>query len=333
MKYQPPFDPALTGPVNGVHNQDNDASYANGNPQTGFEGSIPPAESFEHPQREIVEVIEWSGQTPDHEDLEQLRKALQWLVGERLVKSVGGAVPVYGGIDEDDEAHVIRSIEAGSNITVDLVETPPGSGLHKIRISSTAGGGVGGAGDPLVNIGDGAHVYKGNITDQEQLRSLKGTGGIVVTQNANDITVDGSALGGGGDGHVSGDVIIRQRIRGTIPQVNNPPGLIIHTATVNPKVAGNTLSLRWVCRIAATGVYYLDWRPAGGVWTQIITSWFYLTIDTNIAPTAYAGGPIVLECDLPVPVGAPAIEVRLRGNNLTGVDGGTYEVIEYQNVV
>lgn len=341
MKRQPPFDPAIIDPIDGIYNTDPDAPYVNGDPRIGRRGSIPPFEAVDHPQREIVEVIEWSGQTPDHEDLEQLRKALQWLVGERLVKSAGGAIAVYGGIDEDDDAHVIRSIEAGSNVTVDLVEAPPGSGLHKIRISSTAGGGVGGAGDPLVNIGDGAQVYKGNITDQEQLRSLKGINGIVVTQNANDITFDGSALGGGGGGeHESGDVIIRQRRFFSLAQsvnyhANSPT--TAWTQTITPKGVGNTLFVRADLHtgVDSTGATFtLSWRPAGGVWA---------TLQTRTLASAVEGGvnqfvDLMLRGEITVPAGPVNIELKLVHVTLTAVPnyvmgGSSIELLEYQDVV
>jgi hypothetical protein len=66
MKYNQPY---------GV--SDPNAAYINGNPSTGQMGSIPPAESIEYPQREIVNVITESGLTPDNADLTQLSKAIQ----------------------------------------------------------------------------------------------------------------------------------------------------------------------------------------------------------------------------------------------------------------
>ncbi len=65
MKYHAPFG-----------QPDPDASYQNGNPGAGIEGSIPPAEAIEQAQREIVAVIEAAGLTPSDGDLEQLKKAL-----------------------------------------------------------------------------------------------------------------------------------------------------------------------------------------------------------------------------------------------------------------
>lgn len=53
--------------------------YINGNVAAGLEGSFPPAESFEHPQREILAVIEGAGLTPTSTDLTQLKQAIDIL--------------------------------------------------------------------------------------------------------------------------------------------------------------------------------------------------------------------------------------------------------------
>lgn len=56
---------------------DPNASYINGNPATGTPGSIPPAQSIEHPQREIVAVIAGARQTPDANSVSQMAFAIQ----------------------------------------------------------------------------------------------------------------------------------------------------------------------------------------------------------------------------------------------------------------
>jgi hypothetical protein len=56
---------------------DTDAPYINGNPDTGTMGSIPPAASIEHPQREIVNFISSSSLAPNSGDLRQLSKGIQ----------------------------------------------------------------------------------------------------------------------------------------------------------------------------------------------------------------------------------------------------------------
>src|SRR5262245_44932794 len=66
MKYNQPF---------GI--SDPNAPYINGDPEIGREGSIPPAESIEYPQREIVNVIAYNGFTPDNADLTQLTRGIQ----------------------------------------------------------------------------------------------------------------------------------------------------------------------------------------------------------------------------------------------------------------
>ena len=66
MKYNQPY---------GI--EDLDAPYINGDPSIGRAGSIPPAESIEYDQREIVNFITASGITPSNSDLNQLTKAVQ----------------------------------------------------------------------------------------------------------------------------------------------------------------------------------------------------------------------------------------------------------------
>jgi hypothetical protein len=67
MKYNAPY---------GV--SDPNAAYINGDPSVGRAGSIPPAESIEYPQREIVNLIADANlATPDNGDLHQLSKSIQ----------------------------------------------------------------------------------------------------------------------------------------------------------------------------------------------------------------------------------------------------------------
>lgn len=66
MKYNAPFGAANP-----------DAPYINGNPSIGLAGSIPPAESIEFPQREIVKAIIDAGMVPANDDLGQLSKAIR----------------------------------------------------------------------------------------------------------------------------------------------------------------------------------------------------------------------------------------------------------------
>lgn len=66
MKYVQPY---------GISNPD--APYINGDPSIGRMGSIPPAEAFEHPMREIVGVIVHSDIAPSGTDLLQLAKGVR----------------------------------------------------------------------------------------------------------------------------------------------------------------------------------------------------------------------------------------------------------------
>jgi hypothetical protein len=77
MKYNQPY---------GI--SDPNAAFINGNPTTGTMGSIPPAESIEYDQREVVAVIQWAHDhgyfdyanvacaNPSNTDLTQLLKAI-----------------------------------------------------------------------------------------------------------------------------------------------------------------------------------------------------------------------------------------------------------------
>lgn len=66
MKYQKPY--GVTDP---------DAAYVNGDPSIARQGSIPPGEAIEHPQRELVDLITRSGLAPSETDLGQAAKAIQ----------------------------------------------------------------------------------------------------------------------------------------------------------------------------------------------------------------------------------------------------------------
>lgn len=68
MKYVPPY---------GRESEGDSAQYVNGNPAAGIQGSIPPADAFEHPLREITSVISKSKFTPSDGDLLQLTKAVR----------------------------------------------------------------------------------------------------------------------------------------------------------------------------------------------------------------------------------------------------------------
>lgn len=62
------------GPYGG---SDPNASYINGNPAAGIQGSIPPAAAFEEHQRELVQLLTSAGTTPSSNDLMQVIRAIR----------------------------------------------------------------------------------------------------------------------------------------------------------------------------------------------------------------------------------------------------------------
>jgi hypothetical protein len=69
VQYQPPY-----GPPGAI---DPNASYINGDPTIGRQGSVPPAAAFEYPQREIVNLIANAHQVPTDQDLNQMTRAVR----------------------------------------------------------------------------------------------------------------------------------------------------------------------------------------------------------------------------------------------------------------
>ncbi len=66
MKYVPPY--GVTDP---------NAAYVNGNPSTGVEGSIPPADAFNEPLRELHNLVLYNGLTPSDTQLDQVTRAVR----------------------------------------------------------------------------------------------------------------------------------------------------------------------------------------------------------------------------------------------------------------
>eukprot|EP01037_Dinobryon_pediforme_P018400 gene18400-18669_t len=90
MQYNAPFG-----------STDPNASFVNGNPATGVAGSIPPAQAFEQPQREILSVIAAAGIAPSATDMTQLLQAIRFL-----------ASPFFFGVDTSTVANNILVIPA-----------------------------------------------------------------------------------------------------------------------------------------------------------------------------------------------------------------------------
>jgi hypothetical protein len=111
MKYNQPF---------GAANED--APYVNGNPATGTPGSIPPAASIEHPQREILKVITEAGLTPSATDLTQLWQAIKAIAAQQATQVVGDGLEALNFTLSIPFASV-----AGTNALTGTFEPNPGN--------------------------------------------------------------------------------------------------------------------------------------------------------------------------------------------------------------
>lgn len=78
-------------PINGDTGNPN-RSYVNANPSLGVEGSIPPAEAFEHVIREVVNAITAAGLTPSGANLTQLAAAIAANSSPDATETVKGKV-------------------------------------------------------------------------------------------------------------------------------------------------------------------------------------------------------------------------------------------------
>lgn len=106
MKYQPPYGPPGTIPP--------DASYVDDNAPAGVDGSVPPGAAMEFPQREIVNLIGDSGQTPDDTDWHQAARAAR---DSRLIYCIDSGplnhveistlIPPITGYEQGLELHVL----------------------------------------------------------------------------------------------------------------------------------------------------------------------------------------------------------------------------------
>src|SRR5215471_3057167 len=67
MRYTPPLNSS----------GDPNAPYVNDDPPKGIEGSIPVANTMEEHQRELVNIIKNTGQTPTDDDLNQVTRAIR----------------------------------------------------------------------------------------------------------------------------------------------------------------------------------------------------------------------------------------------------------------
>ena len=141
--------------------------------------------------REIMYVIEQAGLTPDHENLQQLRAAVLWMI-ENLVplaKSGDGIDLYHGHGGTEDAQYYLRSLVAGDNVTLEVL-TDVTTGKTSIKISSSgSGGGTSGEANTGSNLGTGAKVFKQKSALDFQHRSIKAGADITVTEGADEITI------------------------------------------------------------------------------------------------------------------------------------------------
>ena len=95
MIYQPPFVYGATPAVPGIFNADADASYINGDPSTGTEGSYFPNAGIEHPQREIMAALASAGVTGDVAVLDQLAESMAVLASKGVAATCTGTANTY----------------------------------------------------------------------------------------------------------------------------------------------------------------------------------------------------------------------------------------------
>ena len=163
-------------PLNGDQNDDN-RPYIDENAGIGIEGSIPRAAAFEHPLREIINVISEANLVPDSDDLTQLHQAIMVLISDN--------------IPENNQVLSTRQYFSASGTFV----VPPD--VTKIRAWLSGGGGGGGLANGSVDTdgfgGDGGTSTFGTLV------SNGGDGGNPMNEASPIVTSDrnhGEATGG-----------------------------------------------------------------------------------------------------------------------------------------
>ena len=190
MKYQPPFQvPLASNPDPGLHNDDADAPYVNGDATIGIQGSIPPAESFEHTMREVVKVITGTGQTPNHLNLEQV------LEGVAHMASKGQWYVDSGAAD----AYVLTTPFTADNIVMPKV-TFDGMWLRWVPANDNTGAStatITGIGNKKVLLWDGSELSGGELIGGRPTETMfdptadAGNGALMVPPWASAIKVGG----------------------------------------------------------------------------------------------------------------------------------------------
>ena len=137
------------------------------------------------------------------------------------LRSIGeGEVDIYQG--KISGVHAIRSLVAGSNITLSLVESPADSGEYAISIAASPGDpGV----DPIaiVNIGSAIQLYKGLNGPNHEIRTIHGEGLLT------------AALGGAGNNEVRVKMADADgaRLLMRAPNSSGPPAFVKISETPN----------------------------------------------------------------------------------------------------
>lgn len=109
MKYVPPLNGDTTNA---------NRSYVNADVNTATPGSIPKAEVFEHPMREILNVITAAGLVPDQNDLTQLFQAISLIIAGSGIpdasETVKGKVELATGAEALGGTDAVRAVTSAA---------------------------------------------------------------------------------------------------------------------------------------------------------------------------------------------------------------------------
>jgi hypothetical protein len=173
MRYVPPF--GTTDP---------NASYRNGDARLGIQGSIPPAEAFESPMREIVALIDFSGLTPTSDDLAQLTKGVR-------SQALNFAVDT-GSVNNLSVAYDPVFVELTNGLPLRVLVAHTNTGPSNLVVNNLVAAAIKRADRTDVQAGDlvagevACVVYDGQFF---QLMNFLGVGGANVNNNYYDISI------------------------------------------------------------------------------------------------------------------------------------------------
>lgn len=257
MKYVKPFNET-----------DPNASYVNGNPGAGVEGSIPDALSFEAPLRELHNLITFAGLTPSNTDLTQVWQAIQALI-------TGGAIPsaalVHRGTDTNAAANVIAcdvspavtAYEGGAVFVIKMTETN--------TAAVTANFNSLGSKSVLNSVG-GALAAGDLVAGSEYILVYNGTALVVIG-------------------------LVPSQIPAALPPSASPPRNLVTLATPGSGTFTVPASITWLSvRLVggggggAGGNGGSNWAGAGGGSGGYAEGWIAVTPGQTISYTVGAGG-------------------------------------------